>query len=92
MGMGEEQTDDHGEMMATSQMSAENTPISHHRGDMDASQNMNEASMVTANLRNFMEEAQPADGLLNSQSQYGTSSQNNGRRNPGAMMPALEEE
>ena len=29
MGMGEEQMDDNGEMMATSQMSAGNTPISH---------------------------------------------------------------
>ena len=88
--MGEEQMDDNGEMMATSQMS--NTPISHQKGDLDGSQNMNEASMVTANLRNFMEEAQPADALLNSQSHYGTSSQNNGRKHPGAMMPALEEE
>lgn len=72
MGMGEEQMDDNGEMMGTSQMS--NTPISHHKGDLDGSQNMNEASMVTANLRNFIEEAQPADALLNSQSHYGTSS------------------
>ena len=82
--------DDNGEMMGTSQMS--NTPISHQKGDLDGSRDMNEASMVTANLRNFMEEAQPADALLNSQSHYGTSSQNQGRRHPGAMMPALEEE
>lgn len=74
MDMGEEHMGDEGEMMATSQISAGNTPASQHNGNMDGSQNMNEASMVTANLRNFMEQAQPADGLLNSQSQYGTSS------------------
>ena len=92
MDMGEEHTGDEGEMMGTSQISAGNTPASHHNGNMDGSQNMNEASMVTANLRNFMEQAQPADGLLNSQSQYSTSSQNNGRKNQGMMPAPLEEE
>lgn len=60
MDMGEDMGEE-GEMMGTSQMSASN-----HNVDMDGSQNMNEASMVTANLRNFMEQAQPAEGLLQS--------------------------
>lgn len=65
--MDEDQGEDHGEMMGTSEMSPQHSPISNNQNKYDdVSQNINEASMVTANLRNFMEEAQPADGLLNS--------------------------
>ena len=80
MDMGEDHMGDEGDLMGTSQVSASNTPASHHNGNMDGSQNVNEASMVTANLRNFMEQAQPAEGLLNSQGPPGASSPTNARR------------